>query len=64
MSGKLVYVEGHKGLSLLSKEKICLSVKKGTIKIEGRDLMLRELYDECVKISGFIEKIEVLDAEN
>ena len=64
MSGKLVYIEGHKGLSVLSKEMICLRVKKGSIKIEGRELILKELYDECVKISGIIEKIEVFDAEN
>ncbi len=64
VSGKLVYVEGHKGLSVLSKEMISLRIKKGTIKIEGEELILRELYDECVKISGKIQKIEVFDAEN
>jgi len=64
MSGKLVYIEGQKGLSLLSKEIIVLRIKKGSVKIEGQDLILKELYDECVKISGVIEKIEVFDAEN
>lgn len=64
MSGKLVYIEGHKGLSLLSKTVICLRIKKGSIKVEGQNLILKELYDECVKISGIIEKIEVFDAEN
>lgn len=64
MSGKLVYIEGHKGLSLLSKTMICLKIKKGNIKVEGRDLILQELFEECVKISGKIEKIEVFDAEN
>ena len=64
MSGKLVYVEGHKGLALLSKNIICLKIKKGSIKVEGENLSLKELYEECVKISGKIEKIEVFDAEN
>ena len=58
------YVEGHKGLDLLSKNLICLKLKKGRIKIEGKDFVLRELYDDCIKISGKIEKIEVFDAEN
>lgn len=62
VSGKLAYVEGHKGLALLSKEKINLNLKKGKVSIEGEDLILRELYDECVKISGKIKKIEVFDA--
>lgn len=64
VSGKIVYIEGHKGLSLLSKAVMCLKIKKGSIKIEGENLVLRELYDECVKISGKIQKIEVFDAEN
>jgi len=64
VSGKIVYVEGHKGLDLLSKNLICLKLKKGRIKIEGKDFVLRELYDDCIKISGKIEKIEVFDAEN
>lgn len=64
VSGKLVYIEGHKGLSVLSKELICLRIKKGNIKIEGSNLQLKELYDECVKISGKIDKVEVFDAEN
>ncbi len=64
MSGKLVYIEGHRGLSLLSKTKICLKIRKGNIKVEGQDLIMKELFEECVKISGKIEKIEVFDAEN
>ena len=64
VSGKIVYIEGHKGLSVLSKNLMCLKIKKGSIKIEGSDLILRELYDEGVKISGEIKKIEVFDAEN
>ncbi len=64
VSGKLVYIEGHKGLSILSKELICLKIKKGNIKIEGQNLILKEIYDECAKITGIIEKIEVFDAEN
>ena len=62
VSGKMVYVEGHKGLALLSKEKISLNLKKGSVLVEGEELVLRELYDECVKISGKIKKIEVFDA--
>lgn len=64
MSGRIIYVEGHKGLNILSKEKIVLLVKSGSISIDGEQLVLQELYDDCVKIIGKIKKIEVFDAKN
>jgi sporulation protein YqfC len=62
VSGRLVYIEGHKGLLILSKEKMNLKLKKGYISVLGHDLVLSELYDQCIKISGKIQKIEVFDA--
>lgn len=61
ISGKICYVEGHKGLKILSNERVVLIVKNANISIEGKNLVLRELYDECIKISGNIQKIEVFD---
>ena len=62
VSGRIVYVEGHKGLALLSPQKMNLRLKKGYVSIVGNELVLRELYDQCIKITGKIEKIEVFDA--
>lgn len=64
ISGKIVYIEGHKELVTLSREKIVLSVKTGIISIEGKEMILQELFDNCVKISGKIQKIEVFDDKN
>ena len=62
ISSRIVYIEGHKGLIKLSKEEVILTLKHGSIKVVGKDLILQELYDDCVKISGKIEKTEVGDA--
>lgn len=61
ISSKIVYIEGHKGLLKLSKEHVKLALKYGSINIYGKDMILQELFEDCVKISGFIEKTEVND---
>lgn len=63
VSGKICYIEGHKGLKVLSRDVIVVAIKNGDIKVTGKDLVLRELYDECIKISGKIKNIEVEDAQ-
>ena len=61
VSGKICYVEGHKGLLVLGREQVVLKIKNAKLSIEGQALSLRELYDDCIKISGKIQKIEVFD---
>ena len=58
ISGKIIYIEGHKGIVLISKEVIAFKVKNGRIVVEGRDLILEELSENTIKISGSIKKIE------
>lgn len=58
ISGELVYVEGHKGITLLSSDIISFKVKEGRINIFGKNLILSELADDTLKISGQIDKIE------
>ena len=60
LSSKLLYIEGHLGLSFISTEKISLKVKNGRVVIEGKDLCLCELTANTLKISGKISKVEVL----
>lgn len=59
ISGKILYVEGHCGLTQLSKELITFKVKDGRIVVEGDSLVLSELTDDTIKITGKIKKIEV-----
>lgn len=58
ISGQILYVEGHTGLVTLSKELISFKIKKGVIIVEGRDLILSELNENTIKISGTIKKVE------
>ena len=58
LSGKLLYVEGHLGLVTLSKELISFKVKKAVVIVEGCDLILSELSDNTIKITGQIRKVE------
>lgn len=60
ISGKVVYVEGHRGLTSLSKEEIAFKVKGGRVVIEGSELVLAELTDTTIKICGNIKKQEVI----
>lgn len=58
VSGKLLYVEGHKGLITLSKELISFRVEKSVVIVEGENMILIELSDTTIKISGKINKVE------
>ena len=58
LSGRILYVEGHLGLVTLSKELISFKVKKAVIVVEGCDMILSELSDNTIKITGQIKKVE------
>ena len=57
ISGKILYVEGHKGLVSLSLDKIAFKLKKSVMEVEGENLSLQELTDCTLKIVGKIKKI-------
>jgi len=58
MSGQILYVEGHKGLIVLSKEEIVFKIKKGTVSVFGENMLLAELNQTTIKICGKIKKVE------
>ena len=60
MSGRILYVEGHTGICQLSKEIISFKFKGGVIIVEGKDLVLSELMDKTLKITGEIKKVEAM----
>lgn len=58
LSGKLLYVEGVTTLLKLSKEIISFKVKNSIIFVEGSELIVDELSQNTIKISGKINKVE------
>lgn len=58
MSGKLVYIEGHLGLTVLSPQTIVFKVKKGRVVIDGENMILAELTDNTMLVQGKITKTE------
>ncbi len=59
MSGRLMYVEGHQGLTVLSTQMIAFKVKKGRFVVEGEELKLSELTENTMIIQGKIVKAEL-----
>ena len=60
ISGRLLYVEGHKGLIVLSEKKVAFKLKKGQAVVEGSGLVLAELAESTLFIQGKIDKVETL----
>lgn len=59
MSGKAVYIEGHKGVTLISSEMISFKIKNGRVVIEGDKLSLKELSQNTILLQGKIKKVEI-----
>lgn len=59
ISGKLLYAEGHQGLTILSSDMIAFKIKKGRVVVEGEGLILKELTDNTLLIQGKIIKTEI-----
>lgn len=58
LSGKLLYVEGHKGILALSKELVVFKTKFTKVSVTGEGMLLEELSENTLKISGKIQKVE------
>ena len=58
LSGKILYVEGHLGLTVLSPTVISFKIKKGRVEVEGKNLFLSELSSNTLKIEGQIKRVE------
>ena len=59
ISGKLLYIEGHQGLTEISENLISFKIKKGRIIVEGENLFLKELTENTMLIQGKIVKTEI-----
>ncbi len=58
LSGTILYVEGHLGLTVLSPTVISFKIKKGRVEVEGENLFLSELSSNTLKIEGQIKRVE------
>lgn len=59
ISGRLLYVEGHLGLIVLTRQLITFKIKKGRVMIEGENMTLSELTHNTMIIEGKIVKTEI-----
>ena len=58
ISGKILYVEGHKGLLNLSNEMIIFKTKNKIISVSGANLKLNILSETTLSVTGEIESVE------
>ena len=58
ISGKILYVEGQKGLITISENLINFKVYKGVVTVEGKNLKMKECTSNTLAISGEIIKVE------
>ena len=56
--GKLLVVQGHKDILLMTGEQIVLKLKKGDLSIKGNNLGVDELSPNSIIIKGSIINIE------
>lgn len=59
ISGKLLYVEGHQGVTIITKEMVAFKIKKGRVVVEGQDIILNELTENTLLLQGKIIKMEI-----
>ncbi len=59
LSGKLLYVEGHQGVTIVNSEMLAFKIKRGRVVIEGEGLFLCELTDNTLTVQGKINKMEI-----
>lgn len=53
-------IENYKGVIEYSDCKVRINTSKGVIKIEGRNLLLKEITDDDIEVMGTILKIEFI----
>ena len=60
ISGHLLYVEGHKGLTVLTRDLIAFKINKGRVEVLGENMKLSELTSNTILIEGKIVKTEIV----
>ncbi|CCQ96066.1 conserved hypothetical protein [[Clostridium] ultunense Esp] len=58
-----LYIENHRGVLLFNDEELRLLLKKGQLRIRGKNLVIRLILAEEMMVEGFITQIHYLDKE-
>ncbi len=53
-------IENYKGVIEYSEERVRINTAKGVIKIEGKNLLLNEITDDDIGVTGTILKLEFM----
>lgn len=57
VSGRLLYVEGHLGLTVITSSSMAIKIKGGGIEISGQWLTITELTQNTLTIEGDIREV-------
>lgn len=57
--GRAVYIEGYRSLMSISKEEVVLKLKKGRLKVIGKDIVIKDLNEGVLVVYGKITSVEV-----
>ena len=58
ISGKVLYIEGHKGLLALQQDYVCVKLKRGAVDVRGGGMVLAELTENTIILQGRIDSVE------
>ena len=58
--GRGVYIEGHKGLLNISDSEISCKLRKGALRISGRDLKISAVMKDILSVRGRITAVEFI----
>ncbi|AZO95011.1 YabP/YqfC family sporulation protein [Halocella sp. SP3-1] len=53
-----LYIENHKGIKNFDSDKIKISINKGYLIFSGKELVVEEIREDCLFISGNIVMIQ------
>ena len=60
MSGRLLYIEGHRGLIVLRDDMVSVRIKDKKFVIEGKNMILKELTENTILLEGIVLKTEFM----
>jgi sporulation protein YqfC len=58
IGSRQLFLENYKGIVEYEDNKIRIKIHDGIIKLEGRDMLIKEITSEDIMVSGTIHKIE------
>lgn len=60
VSGRLLYIEGHNGLTIISPSLMTMKVKGAKLEVAGENMSITELTENTILIEGEINEVRKL----